>query len=144
VTNDTAGIKPKSLKYPNSIVDTAELKSLLQGFSGNYKIMQQQINNMLVSYGPQFAIDVTLRIGKFINTEGEVITLLPVEPLIEHTPFHPNYQVNTMVSWRLTRSITIDYLYQYQLQNNDNDNNNIKIELSQHRVWLRYSFNSSR
>ena len=105
--------------------------------------MLQQVNdNTIISYGPEVSIDATLRVGRWITADGEVIVQFPIDPIIKEHKLRPGYWVNTTISWRIAPAITLDYLYTYQFsQPHATDP---KIELSQHRVWLRYSFNTSR
>jgi hypothetical protein len=138
--SDTA-IKTKE-KDPLSTLDSATLYTLLNRFRANYKVVQQVSDNTLISYGPEVSIDGGLRLGKWVTADGEVIVLFPIKPLFTEHTVRPNYQVNTTVSWRIINSITLDYLYMYQFS--QPEENGPKVDVSQHRVWLRFSFNSSR
>jgi hypothetical protein len=122
--------------------DTAVYHSLLNNYWGNVKVIQHQDNLTSLSYGPEAAINASLRLGSWGMAEGEVIVRIPVVPLLKERRVRPDYKVNTLVSWRITRSITLDYLYMYTFsQPLETD---AKIDLSQHRIWLRFSFNSSQ
>jgi hypothetical protein len=141
VTNDTGVIKPNNDTTAH-LPNTAELAALLGRYNTNYKIVQRLNDKTVYSYGPEVSIDASIRLGRFATAEGEAIVLFPISPIIlEHT-IRPNYQVNTTVSWRISRSITLDYLYRYLFS--QPLKTDIKNELSQHRIWLRFSFNSSR
>lgn len=137
--SDTA-IKTRE-KNPLSILDSATLYALLNRFRANYKVVQQVSDNTLISYGPETSVDGGLRLGKWVSAEGEVIVLFPIQQIITEHQVRPNLQVNTTVSWRIISSITLDYLYMYQFS--QPVENGPKVDLSQHRIWLRFSFNSS-
>jgi hypothetical protein len=130
VTPDTA-LKPK---------DT--LATLLAGFKSNYKILKQVNDNSIISYGPETSINATLRLGRVITADGEVIVQFPIIPIIKEHMLRPTYWVNTTISWRIAQSITLDYLYTYQYS--QPLSTDPKVDLSQHRIWLRFSFNTSQ
>jgi hypothetical protein len=144
ITGDTGAIKTND-KNSASILSTDMLQSLLTRFQANYKILQQADDAPILTYGPETSVDATLRLGRWITAEGEVIVQFPVQPIIDEHTINPDtwvYWVNTTVSWRISNSVTLDYLYTYQYSKPVS--NGPKIDLSQHRVWLRYSFNTSR
>lgn len=125
-----------------SMLDSIHLDSLLQSFKGNLKVIQRIQDVTSYSYGPEASVDAMVRVGRFGTAEGEVIVRIPILPIVQHQPFYPDYRVNTIVSWQLARAITLDYLYQYTFSQPFQAA--AKIDLSQHRIWLRFSFNSSR
>jgi hypothetical protein len=141
VTSDTGNIKTSETDA-TSILTGVMRDTLLTRFRANYKVVQQVKDNISISYGPETSVDGALRLGKWVTAEGEVIVLFPIKPIFEEHVVRPDYQVNTTVSWRITNSVTLDYLYLYQFR--QPVDNGTKIDLSQHRIWLRFSFNSSR
>jgi hypothetical protein len=143
VTSDSPSVIKTKDQYPYaSILDSAMKDTLLSKYHANYKVIQKVDDKPIISYGPETSIDGALRLGRWITAEGEVIILFPIEPIFTEHKLRPNYQVNTTVSWRLSSAITLDYLYLYQFS--QPKQNGPKIDVSQHRVWLRFSFNSSR
>lgn len=144
ITADTASLKTKE-KDPSSVLTANALATLLDNFRGDYKILQKVSDTVIITYGPEASIDGTLRLGNLITAEGEVIVQFPILPILQEHAIRPVdwvYWVNTTVSWRISNSVTLDYLYTYQFS--QPTANGPKIDLSQHRVWLRYSFNTSR
>ncbi len=144
VPGDSNAIKTSD-ENQASILSADARHALLTRFQANYKILQRSNDAVVLTYGPETSIDATLRLGRFITAEGEVIVQFPIEPIIDMHAVRPDYWVywvNTTVSWRISNSVTLDYLYTYQYS--QPVSNGPKIDLSQHRVWLRYSFNTSR
>ncbi|HUI92745.1 MAG TPA: hypothetical protein VLX68_10910 [Chitinivibrionales bacterium] len=138
---DTGAIKTKE-QDPRSIFTRDTLDSLLSRFHGNYKVVQQERDNTVISYGPETSINAALRLERWITAEGEVIVQFPIIPIIKEHMLRPTYWVNTTVSWRIAQSVTLDYLYTYQYS--QPLSTDPKVDLSQHRIWLRFSFNTSR
>jgi hypothetical protein len=122
--------------------DTALYHSLLYNYLGNVKVVQKQDDFTTLSYGPEAAINASLRLGSWGMAEGEIIVRIPVVPLLKESRVRPDYKVNTIVSWRITRSVTLDYLYMYTFS--QPLSTDPKVDLSQHRIWLRFSFNTSQ
>jgi hypothetical protein len=141
VTSDSNAAKAKDAA-PGSILSKDTLDTLKAHFHGNYKVLQQVNDNTIISYGPEVSINATLRVGRWVTADGEAIVQFPLDPIIKEHRLRPGYWVNTTISWRIAQSITLDYLYTYQFS--QPHTTDPKVELSQHRVWLRYSFNTSR
>ena len=139
VTSDTGAIKTQELD-PASILSRAALDTMLAHFQGDYKVLQDVSDNSIISYGPETSVDVGLRVGRWITADGEVIVQFPIDPIIKEHKLRPGYWVNTTISWRIVQSITLDYLYTFEFsQPHATDP---KVDISQHRIWLRYSFNT--
>lgn len=143
---DTGAMKTRD-KNPRSILTTDSLDTLKVHFPGTYKVIHQvsdenilSSENNIISYGPETSVDATLRLGRWITAEGEVIVRFPIIPIIQEHMLRPTYWVNTTVSWRIAQSVTLDYLYTYQYS--QPLSTDPKVDLSQHRIWLRFSFNS--
>jgi hypothetical protein len=141
MAQDTTAVKTLE-DNPTSIFDSVQLNSLLSRYKANFKIVQRQSNNTVRSYGPETSINASARVGRWITAEGEVIVLFPIGPILQEHSIRPNYRVNTIISWRIAKAVTLDYLYMYQYS--QPLKTDVKVDLSQHRVWLRYSFNSFR
>jgi hypothetical protein len=92
------------------------------------------------SYGPELGLTLNLRAGNWGVARGDFKTIIPIEPLINKNVFRPDYDINTTLSWTLTKSITLDYVFQYELQRGGQDIASIN-EVS-HSIFLRFSFNS--
>jgi hypothetical protein len=138
---DSGAIKT-SEKDPRSILTADSLDTLLTHSHGNHKVLQRVSDNTVISYGPETSVNGTLRLGRWVTAEGEVIVRFPIVPIIKEHTLRPSYWVNTTVSWRIAQSITLDYLYTYQYS--QPLSTDPKVDLSQHRIWLRFSFNTSQ
>jgi hypothetical protein len=145
VTSDSSSaIKTKDEKS-SSLLSADSLDTLLARFRANYKVLQKVNDAVNLTYGPEASVDATLRLGRAITAEGEVIVQFPIEPILAKHAVLPDYWVywvNASVSWRISRSVTLDYLYAFQY--NHPLSSGPLVDLSQHRIWLRYSFNTSR
>jgi hypothetical protein len=141
---DTNAAKPKdSISTSILLQDTLDaLRTRFHNATSTYKVIQQVRGNNIISYGPETSINATLRLGRVITADGEVIVQFPIIPIIEEHMIRPTYWVNTTISWRIAQSITLDYLYTYQYS--QPLSTDPKVDLSQHRIWLRFSFNTSQ
>jgi hypothetical protein len=90
-------------------------------------------------YGPEAALYVILRLGRFGMAESEFKIFVPVERMRE-PDFKPDVQWRGTVSWKIYRSITLDYQVQYNLRWP------AEVALQEekwlHRVLLRFSYTS--
>ncbi|HAJ80138.1 MAG TPA: hypothetical protein DCO75_10240 [Fibrobacteres bacterium] len=117
--------------------DTAKLNNVLKR---SHIILQKAKDIITKSYGPEFGLALNLRAGNLGIARGDFKTIIPVEPLIKKGKIKPDYDINSTISWTLTRSITLDYLFQYQLQQAGEDI--ASINKTTHSIFLRFSFNS--
>jgi hypothetical protein len=120
-----------------SPADTAQLNSALKNV---HFILQRSKDNVLKSYGPEFGLALNLRAGNLGIARGDFKMIIPVDPLIKKHKVTPNFDVNSTISWTLTRSITLDYMFQYQLvQPIDQET---RVDVATNSIFLRFSFNS--
>jgi hypothetical protein len=117
--------------------DTVVLNNALKS---THIILQQIKDIVSKSYGPEFGLALNLRAGRWGMARGDFKTIIPVEPFIKKNIIKPDYDISSTISWTLTRSITLDYLFQYQLQRAGEDV--ATIDQKTHRIFLRFSFNS--
>jgi hypothetical protein len=141
---DTNAAKSKgSISTSLLLKDTLDaLRARFHDATSTYKVIQQVSDNNIISYGPETSINATLRLGRVITADGEVIVQFPIIPVIKEHALRPTFWVNTTVSWRIAQSVTLDYLYTYQFS--QPLSTDPKVDLSQHRIWLRFSFNTSQ
>jgi hypothetical protein len=90
-------------------------------------------------YGPEAAVYVILRMGRFGTAETELKIFIPVERLSE-PDFRPDIRWRNTLSWRLFRSVTLDYQVQYNLRWPQEEN--LRADTWLHRVLLRFSYTS--
>ena len=120
-----------------SRADTAQLNSALKNM---HFILQRSKDNVLKSYGPEFGLALNLRAGKLGIARGDFKMIIPVDPLIKKHKVTPNFDVNSTISWTLTQSITLDYMFQYQLIQPVEQV--ARVDVATHSIFLRFSFNS--
>ncbi len=118
-------------------IDTDQLRS---AFSGYYKILYQSKYIRSQSYGPELGLALNIRAGAWGIARGDIRTRIPLDPLIDKHRVTPDVDVNTTVSWTLTRSITLDYLYLYTLKQPIEDE--ARVNQSSHSIFLRFSLSS--
>jgi hypothetical protein len=119
------------IKYPNS-------DSLLVNHLSSSIILKNKEKTTNVEFGPQTALSTSLHIGRFAVASAELKMFIPVVPDMRLK--RPDFDLNTTLSWRLSRYITLDYDYRYILIQPENVD--ARVNTSSHRVWLRFSYSS--
>lgn len=104
----------------------------------SFIIMQQKEKTTNVEFGPQAALSTSLHIGRFAIASAELKMFTPVVPEMRIT--RPDFDLQTTLSWRLSRYVTLDYDYRYILVQPDNED--ARVNTSTHRIWLRFSYSS--
>ncbi|MBN1602389.1 MAG: hypothetical protein JW915_12320 [Chitinispirillaceae bacterium] len=104
----------------------------------NFILLQQKEKTTNVEFGPQAALSTSLHIGRFAIASAELKMFTPVVPEMRIT--RPDFDLQTTLSWRLSRFITLDYDYRYILVQPDNID--ARVNTSTHRIWLRFSYSS--
>jgi len=132
-----APVMDDSMIAPGSGIDSAMLADALLR---THIVLQKEKAIFLQSYGPEFGLMLNLRASTWGMARADMRMRIPVETLLKLHAIRPDYDIYTTVSWLLTRSVTIDYLFQYVLkQPLDNAK---RDEVSTHSIFLRFSFNS--
>jgi hypothetical protein len=119
------------VKYPSS-------DSLLLNNLKNSIILKKKEKTTNIEFGPQAALSTNLHIGRFAVASAELKMFIPFVPDMRIT--RPDFDLNTTLSWRLSRYITLDYDYRYILIQPENVD--ARVNTSSHRVWLRFSYSS--
>jgi hypothetical protein len=134
-----------ALRDSSAAVDTTKLSQAeaarLDSALSKTHIILQQVNDIVSkSYGPEFGLALNLRPGNWGIARGDFKMIIPIDPLIKKHVITPDFDINSTISWSLTRSITLDYIFQYQLiQPVEQD---ARVEVASHKIFLRFSFNS--
>ncbi len=121
---------------PGSGIDSSQLANAL---TRNYIILQEKPFS-LSDYGPEAGINVNLKAGNWAVVRGDYRVRIPIEPLVKTNRVLPDWDVYTTVSWSLTRSITLDYLFQYTLKQPLEEV--AHVDVATNSIFLRFSFNS--
>ena len=117
--------------------DSAQLENALKG---NYKILYQSKNYRTHSYGPEFGLALNIRAGGWGVARGDIRMRIPMDPLISRHVVTPDWDINTTISWMLTRTITLDYWFLYTLTQPLEDEG--RVNQSSHSIFLRFSLSS--
>ncbi|MBD3421314.1 MAG: hypothetical protein GF398_14455 [Chitinivibrionales bacterium] len=123
----------------SSDFDTTEVKdpdSLIAGVdSRSIKFVQPIEDVSNIEFGPEVLTSVYLTIGRWANVESELRVLIPLDHIEK-----PSVLFNTLVSWRLIRSLALVYEYEYERRQPEQVE--ARIDESSHRIQLRVSFTS--
>jgi hypothetical protein len=88
--------------------------------------------------GPQVSLGATVRIGAMGSAEGEVKFFAPVLP--EQRLTKPDIELSGTLSWRLHRSLNLDYTYRQSLKRPAELDE--PVHTSAHGIWLRLHYSS--
>jgi len=88
--------------------------------------------------GPQLSLSATVRIGALGSAEGEVKLFAPVLP--EQRLTKPDVELSGTLSWRLHRSLNLDYTYRQTLKRPAELDE--PVHTSTHGIWLRLHYSS--
>jgi len=88
--------------------------------------------------GPQMALGAMVRIGTYANAEGEIKLFAPILP--EPRLDKPDVEINTTLSWRLSRILNLDYTYRQNLKRPAELD--VPVHTSSHGIWLRLHYSS--
>jgi hypothetical protein len=94
----------------------------------------------LWDYGPEAGVNVNLKVGNWAVVRGDYRMRIPIEPLVKRSKVLPDWDINTTVSWSLTRFITLDYLFQYTLKQPLEEV--AHVDVATNSIFLRFSFTS--
>jgi len=90
-------------------------------------------------YGPEAVANITTYLGRLATIESEFKVFLPVERFSQ-SDLKPDIRFWTTVSWRIVKSVTLDYRYEYALRWPAEIS--ARSNESRHRVLLRFSYTS--
>ncbi|MBD3344345.1 MAG: hypothetical protein GF401_04700 [Chitinivibrionales bacterium] len=90
-------------------------------------------------YGPEAALNSTLRLGRLATIKTELEVLFPIRTG-EEMSFKPQLDFRNTLSWRLFRAISLVYDYRYQLQQPVDPQ--ARINESRHQILIQYSYSS--
>jgi len=92
----------------------------------------------ILEVGPQASFGATVRIGELGSAEGEVKLFAPVLP--EQRLTKPDVEFSGTLSWRLHRSLNLDYTYRQTLKRPAELEE--PVHTSTHGIWLRLHYSS--
>jgi hypothetical protein len=97
---------------------------------------EERVN--ILEVGPQVSLGATVRIGALGSAEGEVKLFAPVLP--EQRLTTPDVEFSGTLSWRLHRSLNLDYTYRQSLKRPAELDE--PVHTSSHGIWLRLHYSS--
>ncbi|NLE01668.1 MAG: hypothetical protein GX640_17525 [Fibrobacter sp.] len=90
----------------------------------------------IFEFGPQASFNGMLILGKIGTISTELKIFAPVVPELRLNK--PDYDFSTIISWRVSRPVTLDYEYNYQIK--QPNNTDAQVNKSTHSIWLRFSY----
>ncbi|MDR2692722.1 MAG: hypothetical protein LBB74_00710 [Chitinispirillales bacterium] len=97
---------------------------------------EERVN--ILEVGPQASLDAAVRIGSLGSAEGEVKLFAPVLP--EQRLTKPDIEFSGTLSWRLHRSLNLDYTYRQSLKRPAELDE--PVHTSTHGIWLRLHYSN--
>lgn len=102
----------------------------------NSILLRREKRKDIFELGPLGSISGNLRIGRFGSASAEIKLFAPVFP--ENRFENPDFDLSTILSWRVARGVTLDYEFSYQLKQPED----AKVNLASNTILLRFSFSS--
>lgn len=128
--------------YPDKFTEfllRSELKSPYDSALVNKSVLLHSEKKIKVfEFGPLGVINGNVRIGRFGSAGVELKVFVPLFP--ENRLMNPDFDLNTIISWRITRAVTLDYEFDYQLKQPLDPS--AAIDLATNSVVLRFSYAS--
>lgn len=101
-------------------------------------LLRHENKTEIFEFGPLGQISSNLRVGRFGTAGAEVKVFAPLFP--ENRFTKPDFDVSTIISWRIARGVTLDYEFSYVLK--QPENKDAVVDLATNTVLLRFSFSS--
>ncbi len=128
------------------IVDTSltDTMGLLSGIEEKAFTVVRNLDRKITrpEFGPEAALNVSVRLGRYASVDGELKTFFPIERMVDpgEDGFRPDLRLYSTLSWRLARAITVDYQYDYELR--WPKEKEAQSNISRHNILFRYSYSS--
>lgn len=90
-------------------------------------------------FGPSASVSSNVRLGRFGTAGVELKLFAPLLP--KDRLKHPDSYLNTIVSWRIARAVTLDYEFVYQMKR-PADDYAAKVDQTSNMILLRFSYSS--
>jgi len=116
--------------------DSVDLTQKLLVASSIALFPENKVN--ILEIGPQASFGATVRIGSLGSAEGEIKLFAPVLP--EQRITKPDVDVSGTLSWRLHRSMNLDYTYRQSLKRPAELDE--PVHTSSHGIWLRLHYSN--
>jgi hypothetical protein len=101
-------------------------------------LLRHENKTEIFELGPLGQISSNLRVGRFGTAGAEIKVFAPLFP--ENRFTKPDFDVSTIISWRIARGVTLDYEFNYVLK--QPQNKDAAVDLATNTVLLRFSFSS--
>jgi len=122
-------------KYTEVPISKAKFDSSQSQVVNKSILLRFEPKTDVLEIGPVSYITGNLRIGRFGSAGASLKVFFPQNRLTK-----PDYDLNTILSWRIASGITLDYEYNYILK--QPEKKDAVVNLSTNSVILRFSFSS--
>jgi hypothetical protein len=131
-----------SLNLPDDSAHYTDVEKKFDSIPQN-KVIIRKLSNTITSpeYGPEASLYGILRLGRYATAETELKVFAPIKRMIEKNRFNPDVRWRATLSWRLLKSVTIDYQYEFDRAQPLGETS-LHKKTSRHRVLLRFSITS--
>lgn len=97
------------------------------------RITLERNNGERFDYGPEFMLNYFAYFTRYISLDGNIRFFIPIERYKS-----PDFRSHTLLSFRLTRFLSIDYDYTFDLIQADQEE--LRVKSNRHRILARFSF----
>lgn len=118
-----------------SIAEADVPDSLVAPEIDNGRLVQKQGDAATHEAGPEAALSLRLFLGRWAMLHSELRIFAPFAPELRFT--RPDLGLESTLSWRLTRAVTLDYELDYTLRQPEEEN--LQQDNVRHGVHVRYS-----
>jgi hypothetical protein len=128
-------VRDKYVDLNRSALDTAVLNGPDSTMITQSRILQRAGSASTHEAGPEAALLLDLRLGKFATASAEVRWFAPIAP--DERFSNPDIYLEGLLSWHIVRSVSLDYEYTYTLTQPTDPT--LRQNLQQHSVRIRVS-----
>jgi hypothetical protein len=97
------------------------------------RITLERNNGQRLDYGPEFVLNASLYISKYISLDGDVRLFLPITRIST-----PDVRLHNLLSFHPISWLSLDYDYRFELIQSKEEN--LRSKTNKHRVLARFSF----
>jgi hypothetical protein len=128
--------------YPDKFTELLDKNELKQPYDSllvsKSVLLRSEEKTEVFEFGPIGVISGNVRIGRFGSAGAEVKIFAPLFP--ENRFLNPDFDLDAIISWRITRAVTLDYEFDYQLK--QTLDTKAEKDLATNSVVLRFSYTS--
>lgn len=130
----------KNFPHKYTQVFKSELKPYdsIASIVDNSVLLRDERRIEVFEFGPVAVLSGNVRIGRLGSAGADITVFAPLYP--QNRFSDPDFNLHTIISWRITRAVTLDYDFFYKL--NKPKNEEAAIDQVRNSVLLRFSYYS--